>query len=377
MPLPKTQQATLDALTKRLEGAQERMIGFPVADFDYSELYPFLSHMINNIGDPYVPAAYSLHTKDLERSVVQFFAKLFRADPGSFWGYVTNGGTEGNLYSLYLARELFPGALVYHSEAVHYSVQKNLHVLGMPSVCVRTKPNGEIDYDDLWTLLGQHRDRPAILFANIGTTMTEAKDNVATFRYILKSLAIRDAYIHCDAALSGIPTALIRPHHPFDFTDGADSISISGHKFIGSPFPSGVVLVRKNYRNRIGRMVSYIDSPDTTISGSRSGHAALFLWYAVQHWGVRGFRTRAAEGVALAEYTLQQLQARGWEAWRNPGALTVVLKSPSAALRKKWQLATQNGWSHVICMPGITRTRIDEFLADIDKEPAKTPAPKS
>lgn len=33
MPLPKTQQATLDALAQRLEDAQERMIGFPVGRY--------------------------------------------------------------------------------------------------------------------------------------------------------------------------------------------------------------------------------------------------------------------------------------------------------------------------------------------------------
>jgi histidine decarboxylase len=184
-------------------------------------------------------------------------------------------------------------------------------------------------------------------------------------RHIVRGLALQQTYIHVDAALAGIPAALLSPHAPFDFADGADSISVSGHKFIGSPFPSGIVLVRKSYHQRIGRMVSYINSRDTTISGSRNGHAALLLWYAVQRWGVTGFRKRAQDSADLAAYVLEQLRVRGWAAWRNPNALTVLLPEPPAAVRQKWQLATHEGWSHIICMPGVTKERINAFLEDL------------
>ncbi|MEY3351063.1 MAG: hypothetical protein RIQ50_1174, partial [Bacteroidota bacterium] len=34
---------------------------------------------------------------------------------------------------------------------------------------------------------------------------------------------------------------------------------------------------------------------------------------------------------------------------------------------KKWQLASDNDISHVICMPGVTRKMLDEFVLDMKK----------
>ena len=182
---------------------------------------------MNNLGDPFVTSTYAVGSRELEKEVVQFFAELFRAPADNWWGYVTNGGSEGNLYGLYLARELHPKGMVYYSEATHYSVQKNLHLLNMSNIVIRTQENGEIDYEDLEHTIRMNRHMPVIIMANIGTTMTEARDDVAKIKSILKKLAIQHYYIHADAALSGTYSALIEPRPAFDFEDGADSIAIS------------------------------------------------------------------------------------------------------------------------------------------------------
>ena len=90
----------------RLREVAALEIGYPVAfDFDYSDLLPFLSFSLNNAGDPFMPMTYLLNSHEFEQEVVAFFAKLARAPEDQWWGYVTNGSTEGNLYGLYLARE--------------------------------------------------------------------------------------------------------------------------------------------------------------------------------------------------------------------------------------------------------------------------------
>src|SRR5579859_1591565 len=167
----------LNELHRRLEQCRETFIGFPVSlAFDYRELLPFFNQMMNNAGDPFIDHAFRNHTKDMEREVIEFFADLFRAPADDRWGYVTNGGSESNLYALYLARSLYPNGMVYHSTAAHYSVDKAIDILGMPSTAVRCDDRGEIDYDDLAEALRPQRFRPAIIFANVGTTMTEAVD---------------------------------------------------------------------------------------------------------------------------------------------------------------------------------------------------------
>ena len=341
-------------------------IGYPISkDFDFSEILPFLKYPINNVGDPFENSINKVKTHELEREVVGFFAKLFRADPNDYWGYVTNGGSESNLYGLYLARELYPKGMVYYSESTHYSIRKNIHLLNIPSIVIRSQENGEIDYTDLENTLRINRDKPAIILANFGTTMKEAKDDVSKIKTILRSLAIQDSYIHCDGALSGSYGHFIEPRVPFDFMDGADSISISGHKFIGSPIPSGVIITKRSNRDRIAKGISYIGSLDTTITGSRNGHCPLFLWYALKKMGVEGLRNRYLNSLVVAEYCETRLNEIGIPAWRNPNAITVVFPKVADTVIAKWQLATQETISHIICMPSVTKDQIDELISDI------------
>ncbi len=195
-------EATLETLGQQLRERTEHFLGYPVSkDFDYSELLPFLQYPLNNLGDPFVDSTYAVDTRDAEKEVVQFFAELFRAPANNWWGYVTNGGSEGNLYGLYLARELYPDAMVYYSEATHYSVHKNLHLLQMSSIVIRSQENGEIDYEDLRDTIQLNRHKPVIILANIGTTMTEARDDVRRIKQILKDMAVKNHYIHADGAL--------------------------------------------------------------------------------------------------------------------------------------------------------------------------------
>jgi histidine decarboxylase len=356
----------LAQLLDESQTASEHILGFPAAlDYDHQELTPWLHQFLNNVGDPFVEPFHAMTTKQLEIEVLEFFAELFRAPKNDWWGYITNGSTECNLYALYVARETLPGTRVYYSQAAHYSVPKNIHILGCTGEAVATLPSGEMDYADLAKRLRAHGDKHAIVIATIGTTMTEAKDNVAEIAATLRSAGVTRSYIHADAALAGPYTALLEPRWPFDFADGADSVSISGHKFMGCPMACGVVLVRKSLKDALRQQLNYTGTPDTTISGSRNGHSALLLWYATMRQGREGIRQRAEKGLNLAEYAHQQLQRIGWHAWRNPNALTVMLKTPSEALIRKWQLASANGWSHIICMPSVTKSRIDSFIQDL------------
>lgn len=356
----------LGLLYEKVQSKTAYFLGYPVSkDFDYSALLPFLQYPMNNLGDPFVDSTYAVDSREMEKEVVQFFAEQFRAQPENWWGYVTNGGSEGNLYGLYLARELYPKAMVYYSEATHYSVQKNLHLLNMPNIAVRSQANGEIDYEDLQHAVHMNRHMPVVILANTGTTMTEARDDVRRIKSILKHLAIRNHYIHVDGALSGSYSAFIDPRPAFDFADGADSIAISGHKFIGSPMPCGVVVVKKTNRDRIARSIDYIGSIDTTITGSRNGLSPLFLWYTIKRLGVEGLRQRAMHSLDIAAYTVSCLQQAGINAWRNLNSITVVFPAPCESVRQKWQLASENGLSHIICMPNVSREQIDEVVAAI------------
>jgi histidine decarboxylase len=366
MELSRQDRDRLNQLLEDLANYRETELGYPVAfDIDIKPLVPFLGYSLNNVGDPWHEAHYRINSREFEREVLEFFAQLTRAPAGDWWGYVTNGGTEGNLYGMYLAREAFPDGIVYFSRDSHYSVAKNLHFLGMRNIMIRSQPNGEMDYDDLRETIRIRRDAPPIIFANIGTTMTEGRDDIRLIQSILDDLAIEKRYIHSDAALCGGYAAFLDPPPAWNFEDGADSISISGHKFFAMPIPCGIVLARRRFVDRVGQSVAYIGTRDTTISGSRTGFTVLGLWYAIRTLGIEGMKARLAKSIGLARYAVKRFRDAGIDARRNKNALTVVFPTPAEAVCDKWQLATAGEISHIVCMPHLRKEQIDALLDDI------------
>ena len=356
-------------LERFLEDAREKAstyLGYPAArDLDASLLSDCLNLPLNNIGDPFAKGTWKVDSREFEREVLSFFADLLRAPGDNWWGYITNGGTEGNLYGLYLARELYPNGMVYLSQDSHYSVMKNVHFLNMRHIMIRSQPNGEIDYEDLRETINLHRDAPPIIFANIGTTMTEAKDDIAQVQTMIADLVIPNFYIHCDAAMSGAIAPFLDKPPPFDFADGAHSIAISGHKFLGSAIPCGIVMALKSNVDRIARNIAYIGNLDTTITGSRNGLTPLILWQVIWSLGREGIADRVAEAMSLTDYAFDQMTRLCIDVCRNPNAITLYFPVPQREVVERWQLATNKGMSHIILVPGTSKDLLNRFIKDL------------
>jgi histidine decarboxylase len=369
----------LDKFYQDIQSESSQLLGYPCNGiFDYSPLYRFLQYPLNNVGDPYLPSNYHLNTHEFEREVIGIFQKLTAAPPNNTWGYVTNGGTEGNHYGLFLARELFPDGIVYYSQDAHYSIDKVLRCLQLNSIMIRSHPDGTMDLQDLHETLRIHRDIPPIVCATIGTTMKGAVDDIAGIQNIFKDLALQRHYLHADAALSGMIMPFIENPPPWNFQAGIDSIAISGHKMIGSPLPCGVVLANQKNVDRIAKSVEYIETLDTTLSGSRNAVTPLFIWYAFHVIGLAGFQKIVPACLQVADYAVQQLNHLDCHAWRHPYSNTVVFDRPATSVTQHWQLACQGSISHLITMPHVTTTHIDRLLAEMrivtpDNLPAAEP----
>src|SRR5262249_11498222 len=219
--------------------------------------------------------------------------------------------------------------------------------------------------------------RPAVVVANVGTTMSETTDDVRQILRILDGVpmpAVR-RFVLADAALSGIPLAMLNPadRAGFDLQDGADAVVVSGHKFLATPMPCAAVVVKASTVARAAPIVAYTGSPDSTISSSRNGHAALAIWYALTTCGRDGLAARARTSQELASYLHGRLSELGWPADRRPNAMTVTLAAPSRAIRTRWRLTAQEGRSHIVCVPGVTRQLLDEFLDTLVSEDDTAP----
>ncbi len=355
--------AGLDRKYEALRESCARFLGYPVnLKHDCSELARFLEFSLNNVGDPFQRSPIALNTLEFEREVIECFEWLAGGESRETWGYVTGGGTEGNMYGLYLARELLPDGMVYFSEETHYSVMKVLRLQHMPNIMLKSQPNGELDYEDLEASLRINRHIPPIIFANIGTTMKGAIDNLDRIRAILEDLALPRHYIHADAALHGFGLAFLDDAPPWNFKAGVDSLAISGHKWLGSPIPCGIALARRHHVERIARSVEYVSLRDTTIAGSRNGLTPMILWHGLRHHGFDGLRAMVRECLATADHAIRCFRERGVEAWRNPHSPIVVFPRPSADLCARWCLASQGKLTHLVCMGHVTTGMIEEFV---------------
>ncbi|MCK4892212.1 MAG: histidine decarboxylase [Candidatus Pacebacteria bacterium] len=355
----------LGKLYKILGEKTDTFFGYPCnADFDYSELTKFLDFSINNVGDPFSGSNYQVNTRKFEKEVLRFFAELMHIKKEDFWGYMTNGGSEGNFYGLYLGRELFPTGIFYFSEDSHYSIPKATRILNVKNITVPSQKNGEIDYGCLEKALKKNRKMPAIISANIGTTVKGAVDNIENIIKIIKKNKIKDYYIHADAAFFGMILPFIKNSSIFDFRMPISSISISGHKMIGSPIPCGVVLVKKKLVKKIEKPVEYVGILDNTLSGSRNGFTPLILWYAIKKYGKKGFGEIIKTCLVNSDYALERFKKIGWPAWKNKNSIIIIIKKPSNRIVKKLQLAIQGEIAHLIIMPHITKKKIDKIIKD-------------
>jgi histidine decarboxylase len=364
-----------------LARARRRCIGFPVAtDVSFTDLLPFQSGFINNVGDAESEGRWPCHTKALERDVIAAFTTLFGGTTRDSWGYVTGGGsTEGVLHGMWLGVERFPAAQVYFSSSAHYCIPKAARLVRAPVTVIPTDPRGEMRYDALAAAAAAHPGVPAIVVATLGTTMTEAVDDIALIHTALDDARVVERFVVVDAALSGPGLALdggpaahlLDDHGP---RGGADHLCFSAYKSFGVPHVSGVALTHRRHVQDLARRVDYLAGTDTTISGSRSGHAPLELAHVLATFGLDGLRHRSHAARQVAEHAVTRLGAAGWGAWRHPRAWTVVLDAPPDPIAERWSLPVSDGIAHIVCAPGITTDLIDEFVGELT---AVVPAPSA
>lgn len=154
------------------------------------------------------------------------------------------------------------------------------------------------------------------------------------------------------------------------FENGVSSIAISGHKFPGAIHPCGIVLTdRFVHEIAFGdQWVPYVDTQDTTISGSRNGFLALNLWYIFQKKGYGGFKKEGETCIRNAQYLRDKLNESEYpKVSPFPNRIIVTFKKPAQELVEKYQLATQGDMAYVVVMQHITKSRVDTFCREMER----------
>ncbi len=272
-------------------------IGYPVnrnhtfdVDLEYLGFKKdtFATCFLNNIGSPYTHGKYlSDNIKDLEVELIELFANHLGLDKNDSFGYVNSGGTEGNFAAIWWHREYFKKKfnqvpILISSNRSHYSVRKIANQLDLQLIQIDSDYAG-IHVDDLEECL-KHINTPVIFWNNFGATIGGSVDDAVIIKKLFEKYLPGKYKIHGDGAIYGLVIPYLEKfQHIKSIFDYIDSISISGHKFLGSYQMSGLVLSRRSYLEQVfmgeDRKVGILQNiNDITVSGCRSGILTIELY---------------------------------------------------------------------------------------------------
>jgi len=332
--------------------------------------------------------------------------------------------------------------VAFYSQDTHYSVIKAMRVLDIHTFYAlgmerypsenplspgrpwpREVPSrkgalgpGEIDIEALAVLVEffAARGYPILVCFNYGTTFKGAYDDVeAAGKALLpilekyglgerpvhydprnpRSADVRTGYwFHVDGALGAAYMPFIEMAYEsgrsnqrgpnFDFRlPFVHSIVMSGHKWIGAPWPCGVYMTRTKLQMRPPAVAEYIGSLDTTFAGSRNGFSSVLLWDYVARHSYEGQIAKALYTESMAQHIAERLRdvekRLGKELWvgRDPLSLSVWFKAVRPELVFKYSLSAEtlyvNGqkrrYNHIYAMAHVTPALIDQFIADVLK----------
>jgi len=252
--------------------------------------------------------------------------------PAGDAGVFTSGGTQSNLMGLMLARDAFyarqghsvqqdgiTGDLrkikVLCSENAHFSVQKNMALLGhgyQSVVQVKSDRFARMDVNDLRAKLAQADANGEQILAIVATAGTTDAGAIDPLREIAGIAAERNIWVHVDAAWGG---ALLLSEKYRDYLDGldlVDSVTLDFHKQFFQTISCGAFLLKDERHYELMRyQAAYLNSEFDEEQGvpnlvSKSLQTtrrfdALKLWMGLEALGQKQYAAIIDHGVTLAQ----------------------------------------------------------------------------
>ena len=357
------------------------MFGYPANLSDGSAVIEYLRWIegqlsyMNSCGTAYEKGNYRMCLHDNELEIISRFIENLGLSHDEYWGYITTGGTEGNLWGIREGFSHYPNGKLYFSDATHYSVIKGINIISNSNYEIISSNKGKINCTDLINRIESNykKDKSeAILLLNYGTTELGSIDDIKLIKTNLIKKNIPH-YIHVDEALyGGIP----RNQHDSPISQNnffnklkIDSISISLHKYIGVPKTNGILLARTQSNNRF---IEYIGQSDVTLCGSRD----YLPFTTVQKIRENFDRNNEYDYSDNVKYMEQQLKNNNITFFKgNEYGNIFIISKPNNRICEKFQLATfkykNEEKAHIIVFPSHKKEKIDELINDIIKNRCK------
>ena len=256
--------------------------------------------------------------------------------PAAFSGVIQDTASTCTLVALLCAREratafgLSRGGLqaeerplvVYASDQSHSSVEKAATLAGFGRENVR-----RIACDAAYALVPQALDdaivrdlnsgnQPCAIVATTGTTTSTAIDPISPIAMLAADYGL---WLHVDAAMAGSAMILPECRWMWDGIEGADSLVMNPHKWLGAAFDCSLYYVRdpQHLVRVMSTNPSYLQSAaDDRVKNYRDWgiplgrrFRALKLWCLIRSEGVAGLQARLRRDLANARWLAEQVRA--------------------------------------------------------------------
>lgn len=292
---------------------------------------------------------------------------------GAWTGVIQDTASTGTLVALLCARErgtdfgLARGGLqaepaplvVYGSAQAHSSVDKAALLAGFGRANVRPVATDAAHAMDPAALDAAIRaDRaagrvPCAAVATTGTTATTAIDPIGAVARVCREHGV---WLHVDAAMAG--SAMICPEFRplWDGIEGADSVLLNAHKWLGAAFDCSLYYVRdpEPLVRTMSTNPSYLQSAqDGRVRNLRDWgiplgrrFRALKLWTMIRAEGVAALRDRIRRDVANARWLAEQVRATpGWRVVAPVPLQTVCVRHEPPGLAGEALDAHTRAWA--------------------------------
>jgi aromatic-L-amino-acid decarboxylase len=161
---------------------------------------------------------------------------------------------------------------------------------------------------------------PSAVVCTVGTTTSTAFDPLELVAPVAAEFGL---WLHVDAAMAGSAMILPEMRYMWAGIEGADSIVINPHKWLGAAFDCTLYYVRdpQHLIRVMSTNPSYLrSSVDETVKNLRDWglplgrrFRALKLWFLIREQGVEGLQARLRRDLANAEWLAEQIRvAPGW-----------------------------------------------------------------
>jgi glutamate/tyrosine decarboxylase-like PLP-dependent enzyme len=260
----------------------------------------------------------------LELQALAWLKELFGL-PRAWSGIMVTGASMANFVSLAAARQWWaerhgvdvsarglsglPPMPVLSSGYVHASARKVLALLGhgrdVVTVCSQ-EPSGRLDPALLERELARLGGAPAVVVLNAGEVNAGDFDPIAGAIEIARR---HDCWVHVDGAFGLFARLSPRTEHLARGVEGADSVTVDGHKWLNVPYDAGYAFVRDHdlMVKAFRYTADYLPAPDDprptlgALGPESSRRARGFAtWATLAAYGREGVRRLVEHNLDLA-----------------------------------------------------------------------------